>query len=79
MKFPWERPGAHINELELRALRGLARSSGNIGMRFAVIVDSLVVLGIAAKGRSCSRLLNSILRRLNAHVWFLRLLWLCGV
>ena len=42
----------------------------------------LVVLRIAAKGRSCSRLLNSILRRLNAHVlvrlWFLHLLWLCG-
>ena len=37
-------------------------------MRFAVFVDSLVVLGIAAKGRSCSRRLNSILRRLNAHV-----------
>ena len=72
LKFPWKRPGAHINELELRALftllRGLARSTGNIGMRFAVLVDSLVVLGIAAKGRSCSRRLNSILRRLNAHV-----------
>ena len=72
LSFPWKRPGAHINELELRALftllRGLARSSGNIGMRFAVLVDSLVVLGIAAKGRSCSRRLNSILRRLNAHV-----------
>ena len=72
LSFPWKRPGAHINELELRALftllRGLARSSGNVGMRFAVLVDSLVVLGIAAKGRSCSRRLNSILRRLNAHV-----------
>ena len=72
LKFSWERPGAHINELELRALfsllRKLARSSGNIGMRFAVLVDSLVVLGIGAKGRSCSRLLNSILRRLNALV-----------
>ena len=58
LSFPWKRPGAHINELELRALftllRGLARSSGNIGMRFAVLVDSLIVLGIAAKGRSCS-------------------------
>ena len=72
LKFLWKRPGAHINELELRAvftlLRSLARSSGNIGMRFGVLVDSSVVLGIAAKGRSCSRLLNSILRRLNAHV-----------
>ena len=72
LKFPWKRSGAHINELELRALftllRSLARSSGNIGMRFAVHVDSSVVLGIAAKGRSsCARL------------WFLRLLWLCGV
>ena len=72
LKFLWKRSGAHINELELRALftllRSLARSSGNIGMRFAVLVDSLVVLGIAATGRSCSRLLNSIHRRLNAHV-----------
>ena len=72
LKFPWKRWGAHINELELRALftllRSLARSSGNIGMRFAVLVDSLVALGFAAKGRSCSRLLNSIFRRLNAHV-----------
>ena len=46
-----KRPGAHINELELRALftllRSLARSSGNIGMRFGVLVDSSVVLGIA--------------------------------
>ena len=72
LSFPWKRPGAHINELELRALftllRGLARSSGNIGMRFAVLVDSLVVLGITAKGRSCSHRLNPILRRLHAHV-----------
>ena len=37
-------------------------------MRFAVLVDSSVVLGIAAKGRSCSRRLNPILRRLHAHV-----------
>ena len=37
-------------------------------MRFALLVDSLVVLGIAAKGRSCSSRLNSVLRRLNAHV-----------
>ena len=68
LKFPWKRAGAHINELELRALftllRSLARSSGNIGMRFAVLVDSSVDFGIAAEGRSCSRLLNSILRRL---------------
>ena len=49
-------------------LRSLARSSGNIGTRFAVLVDSSVVLGIAAKGRNCSHHLNSILRRLNAHV-----------
>ena len=46
-----KRPGAHINELELRALftllRSLARSSGNIGVRFGVLVDSSVVLGIA--------------------------------
>ena len=72
LEFPWKRPGAYINELELRALftllRSLARSIGNIGMRFGVLVDSLVVLGIAAKGRSCSHLLNSVLRRLNAHV-----------
>ena len=63
LRFPWQKAGAHINELELRALstllRSQARSSGNIGMRFAVLVDSWVVLGIA---------LNSILRRLNAHV-----------
>ena len=62
LKFQWKRPGAHINDLELRALftllRSLARSSGNIGMRFA---EGLVVLAIAAEGRSCSR-------RLNAHV-----------
>ena len=72
LSFPWKRPGAHINELELRALfsllRGLSRSSNNIGMRFAVLVDSLVVLEIAAKGRSSSHRLNPVLRRLNAHV-----------
>ena len=38
------------------------------GLRFAVLVDSLVVLGIAAKGRSSSHRLNPVLRRLNAHV-----------
>ena len=72
LSFPWKRPGAHINELELRAvfslLRGLSRSSNNIGMRFAVLVDSSVVLGIAAKCRSSSHRLNPVLRRLNAHV-----------
>ena len=37
-------------------------------MRVAVLVDSLVVLGVAAKGRSSSHRLNPVLRRLNAHV-----------
>ena len=72
LSFPWSKFGAHINELELQALfslvKWLSRSAFNIGLRFAILVDSLVVLGIIAKGRSSSLRLNRILRRINAHL-----------
>ena len=44
-----------MTELELRALFTLRRwSCGNLGRRFAVLVDSLVVSGLAAKWRSAA-------------------------
>eukprot|EP00435_Cladocopium_sp_Y103_P030320 s1304_g7.t1 len=60
----------HINVLELRALVHcvewrLRRSSFN-GVRFLHLCDSQVALSVAVKGRSSSRQLNKLLRRLGA-------------
>ena len=72
LSFRWATLGSHINEYELHALfslvRWLARGAGNVNRRFCVLLDSMVVLSVAAKGRSSSKRLNHILRRLNAHL-----------
>ena len=63
-KFP-----AHINVLEGEALvlflRWLLRSGGNHSTRVVVLLDSAVLLGAAAKGRSSSQL-NRLLRKVAA-------------
>ena len=60
---------AHINAHELRmaliTARWRARSTKGIGSRYIHLMDSFVSLAVCAKGRSSSRLLNRILRRLN--------------
>ena len=61
------RANDHINVLELVALVSLLRRLSNQGVRRQRIlccVDSRVVLGAATKGRSSSRKLNHVLRKL---------------
>ena len=66
--WPWVRT-AHINVLEMEALlhsiRYRARSLRVIHKKFLHLVDSLVVLGVAAKGRTTSRMLAPSLHRYN--------------
>lgn len=67
LSFPWKVLGSHINEYELRALfaftKWLCRKARNLGLRYGVLVDSQVVLSVAAKGRSSSHRLNRLIRR----------------
>ena len=60
---------AHINVLELEALyhtvKWRARSVRVVSRRFLHLVDSLVVLGVVAKGRTSSKRLWPCLHRLN--------------
>ena len=60
----------HINVLELRmflfSLRWRARSSEYFGTRFLHLLDSQVAIAVAVKGRSSSRQLNQVLRRVSA-------------
>ena len=53
--------GQHINVLELRA-----RSSVSCGQRFLHMSDSQICLAVLTKGRSSSRKLNYLLRRICA-------------
>ena len=66
--WPWLR-AAHINVLEMEALlqtiRYRAKSLRVIHKKFLHLVDSLVVLGVAAKGRTTSRMLAPSLHRCN--------------
>ena len=70
--YPWRESEAppHINVLELLAyynsLKWRARSTARHGTRFLALLDSQVVASIAARGRSSSRRLAPVLRRLNA-------------
>ena len=61
---------AHINIEEAAALvryvRWLLRAAARQGHRVVVLIDSRVVLGAAAKGRSSSKGLNRLLRQLAA-------------
>ena len=67
---PWTDASEHINVLELRAfLASLAwrlRAAANVHSRGVHLLDSQVVLGALAKGRSASRRLGPLLARANA-------------
>ena len=67
---PWRSAEEHINVAEWRAfLAGVAwrfRNSQNIGSRGLMLMDSAVVLAAVAKGRSSSRRLGPIIKRVNA-------------
>ena len=60
----------HINLEEAKALiryiRWILRSKSRFGHRVVVLIDSQVVIGAATKGRSSSRALNALIRRLAA-------------
>ena len=68
-KFKW---GSHINILELSAflshLRHRARTVKSRNERFYHILDSKVACGVITKGRSSSRRLNRVCRRIAALV-----------
>ena len=67
LSYQWREP-QHINILELTAflteLRRRARNTDELGKRFFCIVDSLVCFYVLGKGRSSSKLLNRVSRRI---------------
>ena len=69
--FQYRSKGEPINRGELRAVRTAVRRllrGGHFGVRQIIGVDSSVVEGVLAKGRSSSRELNLLLRSLAADV-----------
>eukprot|EP00971_Amphidinium_carterae_P227622 4515196-Amphidinium_carterae.1 len=64
--------GKHINCLELQAVwaavRWRLRRASSVGTRFLHASDSQVCLAILVKGRTSSRALNFILKRINATI-----------
>eukprot|EP00971_Amphidinium_carterae_P352311 6492539-Amphidinium_carterae.1 len=64
--------GEHINALEMRAVvmmhRWRLRHGHAIGLRYVHLVDSGVCLSVMTKGRSSSKQLNFVLRKLNSRV-----------
>jgi hypothetical protein len=66
---PW-RFEAHINELELKmfqlTLQWKTRQLIHFESRFLHLLDSQVSIAVAVKGRSSSRRLNQILRKIAA-------------
>lgn len=77
----WKQPD-HINVLEMEALyqtvRWRARSNRLFRKRFLHLVDSQVVLGVAAKGRTSSRKLRRSLHKYNMLVLALHTFPLLG-
>ena len=67
--YPWRQP-QHINILELTAVlnswRRRMKERMRIGERVPHVCDSRVTCAVVAKGRSSSRRLNHVLRRLAA-------------
>jgi hypothetical protein len=67
-EYGWKHP-RHINVLELEAavlhVMRRMREAKAIGCRFVHLTDSQVVAGVVAKGRSSSRKLNVVVRRLG--------------
>ena len=69
--FQYRSKGEPINRGELRAVRTAVRRllrGGHFGVRQIIGVDSSVVEGVLAKGRSSSRELNLLLRSLAADM-----------
>ena len=76
--WPWQVRAAydmnadHINAQELRSLLSLitrlCRSSANFKQRLVALLDNLAACGTAAEGRSSSRRMNRLLRRLGAFM-----------
>ena len=68
----YHQSGAHINVLELQAALAATkwrlRRPQNIRTRWVHLLDSQVCLAVVVKGRSSSRQLGAVLRRLNALV-----------
>jgi len=64
------RKGEHINKLELRAVlnasRWRLRSERGLRQRYLHLVDSQVVAGVLAKGRSSSYKLKIITKKISA-------------
>ncbi|CAE7300353.1 unnamed protein product [Symbiodinium sp. CCMP2592] len=67
LSYRWREP-QHINVLEMTAflteLRRRARSTNELGKRFFCILDSLVSFYVLGKGRSSSKRLNRVSRRI---------------
>ena len=67
--FKWRR-AEHINCLELRAalhcLQWRSRRSSFHSFRTMILIDNQAILAVIAKGRSSSRVVNHLLRRLGA-------------
>jgi hypothetical protein len=77
-EWPWKVCAAydmepdHINAQELRVFVSLVvrrcRSAANAGQRLVALLDNQAATGAAAKGRSSSRRMNRLLRRLGAFL-----------
>lgn len=70
-KIRWPAP-QHINQLELKTIilsviRGI-RAEQWVEKRIFHLSDSYVSISVASKGRSSSRMLNRLLKVLNAHL-----------
>eukprot|EP00732_Lithocolla_globosa_P000786 Lithocolla_globosa_v1_NODE_302_length_4591_cov_5.920414.p1 type:complete len:669 gc:universal NODE_302_length_4591_cov_5.920414:2346-340(-) len=77
VSFRWKHPD-HINCLEMNAvvlgLKWVSRSPDRFsGSRFPFLIDSMVALGVAAKGRSSSARLNYYARQIAAYQFALNL------
>ena len=69
LSFRWKHTG-HINELEAQAfvahVKRILRQASNFNSRHMIVVDSQVLYFALGKGRSPSRRLNRILKRVTA-------------
>ncbi|CAK0810274.1 unnamed protein product, partial [Prorocentrum cordatum] len=72
LSHQWRWFGRHIDELEMQevlaALKWFARKGDRRHSRLGILVDSQVVLSVCAKGRSSSRRLNHLVKRIDAQI-----------
>ena len=74
-RWPWSFP-EHITFLETRTFLTMVRRLGRAGLtnaRAPAFGDNCPALGVLIKGRSSSRALNSLARRVAAHVLLVHL------